>query len=92
MLPKNSWKTEIKLFLQCVIYMETRVSLNFFVNDCRLIKKISLYKINYFLELYGVSKNKTKVELDISNYETKFDLKGTTGIDSSKFTKKIWLS
>ena len=32
-----------------------------------------------------------KVELDLSNYEAKADLKGATGIDSSTLTtKQIW--
>ena len=30
-----------------------------------------------------------KVELDLSNYATKADLKNTTGVDTSKFAKKI---
>ena len=36
-----------------------------------LLKKISLYKMNYFSEPNTRSKNKTKVELDLSNYATK---------------------
>ena len=31
-------------------------------------------------------KNQIKFELDLPNYTTKSDLKGTTGIDNSKFT------
>ena len=30
-----------------------------------------------------------KVELDLSNYETKADLKNATGVDTSKFAKKV---
>ena len=30
-----------------------------------------------------------KVELDLSNYATKADLKNATGVDTSKFAKKI---
>ena len=30
-----------------------------------------------------------KVELDLSNYVTKADLKKTTGVDTSKFGKKV---
>ena len=33
-----------------------------------------------------------KVELDLSNYATKADLKNTTGIDKSKFAKKVDLA
>ena len=31
-------------------------------------------------------------KLDLSNYATKVDLKNATGVDTSKFTKKIDLS
>ena len=34
---------------------------------------------------------RVKVELDLSNYATKVDCKNTTGVDTSKFAKKlIW--
>ena len=33
-----------------------------------------------------------KVELDLSNYATKTDLKNVTGVDTSKFAKKIDLN
>ena len=39
-----------------------------------LIKKMSLYKMSYFPEPYTYSKNKIKVELDLSNYAIKSDL------------------
>ena len=52
------------------------------------MKKISLYKISHFLESYTHSKNKIKVELDLSNYATKSDLKNGTGVDTSNFAKK----
>ena len=32
------------------------------------------------------SGGRVKVELDLSNYETKADLKNTAGVDTSKFT------
>ena len=32
---------------------------------------------------------KVKVELDLSNYVTKADLKNATGVDKSKFAKKV---
>ena len=35
---------------------------------------------------------RVKVELDLSNYATKVDLKNTTGPDTSKFTKQIDLA
>ena len=46
----------------------------------RLIKKILLYKISYFPESYTHSKNKIKLELDLSNQTTKSDLINATGI------------
>ena len=33
-----------------------------------------------------------KVELDLSNYATKVDLKTATGVDTSKFAKKVDLA
>ena len=35
---------------------------------------------------------RVKVELDLSNYVTKADLKNATGVDISKFAKKIHLA
>ena len=43
---------------------------------------------NEFFPLYSHSKNKIEVELDLSNYATKFDLKNTTGVDTLQFSKK----
>ena len=40
-----------------------------------LLKKILLYKMSYFSEPYNCSKNKIKVEIHLSNYATKSDLK-----------------
>ena len=51
----------------------------------RLIKRILLYKMSYVSEEYIHNKNKTKVELGLSNYVTKFDLKRVTGIDLATF-------
>ena len=44
--------------------------------------------MNYFLS-YSQSKNKIEVELDLSNYSTKSNLKNGTGVDTSQFAKKI---
>ena len=33
-----------------------------------------------------------KVELDLSKYTTKADLKNVTGVDTSDFAKKNWFS
>ena len=38
---------------------------------------------------YGRSKNKIEVELNLSNYATKSDLKNATGVDTSQFAKKM---
>ena len=35
------------------------------------------------------SLGKVKVELDLSNYATKADLKNATGVDTSTFAKKV---
>ena len=53
-----------------------------------LIKKILFYKMSYFPEPYTRSKNKIKVELELSNYATKSDLKSATGVDTSRLAKK----
>ena len=45
----------------------------------------------YFPEL-KFSGGKVKVELDLSNYATKADLKNATGVDTSKFAKKVDLA
>ena len=37
-----------------------------------------------FLELYTHSKNKIKVELDLSNYAAKSDLKSAAGVDADE--------
>ena len=42
----------------------------------------------YFPKPKSVVKN-VKVELDLSNYTTKADLKNATAVDTSKFTKKV---
>ena len=44
--------------------------------------------MSYFPEPYTRRKNKTKVELDLSNYTTKYDFKSATGVDVSDFAKK----
>ena len=45
----------------------------------------------YFSELEPLG-GKAKVELDLSNYATKSDLKHATGVDTSKFTGKVDLA
>ena len=38
------------------------------------------------------SGERVKVELDLSNYATKADLKNVTGVDTSKFVKMVYLA
>ena len=44
--------------------------------------------MSYFSEACSHSKNKIKVELDLSNYATKSDLNGATGNDTSNLLKR----
>ena len=48
--------------------------------------------MSYIREPYTGSKSKIKVELDLSNYATKSDVKNTMGLDTSKFAKKANLA
>ena len=48
--------------------------------------------MSFFPEPYTHSKNKIKVELDLSNYATKSDLKNATCVDTSQFVTKVDLS
>ena len=45
----------------------------------------------YFPETKSLGK-RVKVELDLSNYAIKADLKNATGVDKSKFVKKVDLA
>ena len=54
--------------------MESHVIVGFLINlTVGLIKKILLYKTSYFPEPY--TRGEKKIELDLSNYATKSDLK-----------------
>ena len=48
--------------------------------------------MSYFPEQYTHSKNDIKVELGLSNYATKCNLKSATGVDTSDFDKKTDLA
>ena len=51
------------------------------------IKKRHYYiKVRYYTELS--KSNKVKVELDLSNYATKYGVKKATGVNTSVFAKK----
>ena len=52
-----------------------------------LIKRYCYIKTSYF-PLNTHSKNKAEVELDLSIYAAKSDLKDATGVDTSEFAKK----
>ena len=45
--------------------------------------------MSYFPELYTNSKSKIEVEIDLSNYVTKSDLKNAAGVDTPDFAKKL---
>ena len=45
----------------------------------------------YFLKLKPLVE-KVELELDLSNYATKADLKSPTGVDTQKFVKKLDLA
>ena len=48
--------------------------------------------MSYFSGPYTRSKNKIKVELDLSNHATKSDLKYAISVDTSDFTEKADLA
>ena len=50
-----------------------------------------MYKMNYYPP-YKSSSNNIKVELDLSNYATKTDLKNITHVDVSSFASKTNLA
>ena len=49
------------------------------------------YKMSYYPP-YKSSSNNIKVELDLTNYVTKTDLKNTTHVDVSSFASKTYLA
>ena len=53
---------------------------------------MSSYKLSFFPEPSTCSKKKINVELDLSNYATKFGLKNAAGADASIFAKKADLA
>ena len=54
----------------------------------RLItKKYCYIKMSYF-PIYGHSKDKIEIKLDLFNYATKSDLQNVTGVDASQSAKK----
>ena len=75
MVNKKNYKKQIKKSLELrKDYMSNGKSMRIHLTVV-LIKKISLHKISYFREPYTPSKNEMKAELDLSNFETIFDLK-----------------
>ena len=56
-----------------------------------LIKKDIVYMSEYFPGPKSVGVN-VKIELDLSNYATKADLKNSTGVDTSDVAKKTDLA
>ena len=55
--------------------------------NSRIEKKGTVKMSEYFPEPKHVG-GRLKVELDLSNFATKADLKNVTGVDTSKFVKK----
>ena len=53
--------------------------------------KILCYKMSYYLP-YKSSSNNIKVELDLSNYATKNDVKNITHVDVSSYATKTNLA
>ena len=56
-----------------------------------LVKKILLLKMSYFVGTHTLSKNRIEIELDLSNYAPKSNLKNAAGVDKSDFAKN-WFS
>ena len=54
-----------------------------------LIKRTFYKKSQYFPKPYRSFDGNVKVELDLSSYAIKFDLKNATGIDTSNFALKL---
>ena len=57
-----------------------------------LIKKTLSYKMGYSPASYTRIKNKIKVEVDLSNHATKYNLKNATGVNTSKFSENVDLA
>ena len=55
-----------------------------FTTIAGFIKRYFYIKISYFPP-YGHSKNEIQVELDLSSYPTKSDLRNATGADALQF-------
>ena len=53
---------------------------------------LPLYKMSEYFPPYNNSMNKIKVELDLSNYATKDDVKNITHVDASNFASKTNLA
>ena len=49
------------------------------------VKNISFYKMNHYTEPDSQGRNKIKVQLDLSNYATKSEVKKATGVDTSDY-------
>ena len=54
-----------------------------------LIKKTLLYKMGYSPASYTHIKNKIKVEVDLSNHATKYNLKNATVLIHQNFLKML---
>lgn len=59
-----------------------------FFQQLERYERYSIRISQYILELYEHSGGKVNVELDLSNYAAKVDLKGATSIDSCTLAQK----
>ena len=94
---KNTSKTEFRV--QKVIKKESNMSnvrqmekLQKFLQQLERYGRYSIRITRYILESYEHSGGNVNVELDLSNYAAKVDLKGATGIDTSTFAQKLNLA
>ena len=90
---EKSYKRQIKQFIDKKsikkkgdkLYVEQKDYDNSFNNW--IDKKDIIIKMSFCQEPDSHSKHKTKIELDLSKYAIKSDLKEATGIDASEFAK-----
>ena len=63
-----------------------------FLQQLERYERYSIRISQYILESYEHSGGNVNVELDLSNYAVKVDLKGATGVDTSTLAQKLDLA
>ena len=58
----------------------------------RLIRKVSLYKVRTIYHISEPYIYRKKIEFDLKNYTSKFDLKNKTYVNTSQIAKKTDLA